>query len=222
MLDRGARDVIFAWELGNELHTPDDPPVVLRFVDDMATEIRRIDPYTPLFPGTMGTHHLHPGSANIGVAHRLYCEAPIDAYTLHAYDWLDQDRWGDMPIHWDLNSVVTRPCPNGRKLPVVVEELGTSRELPNAWGPDDEERRFEQELRQIRMVLRHDRVVGIGAWSSESPIVNRRRFDDRRGLTSYGPERDGSGSCYPPVADRTEPGVRCRLENVLRNLPAIP
>ncbi len=223
VLDRGARDVIFAWELGNELHTQDDPPQILRFVADMAAEIRRLDPETPLFPGTMGAHHLDPRSPNdLTVARRLYCEAPIQAYTLHGYDWLDVDRWGDMPIHWDLSFLVNRPCPSGRRLPVIVEELGTSRELPNVWGADDEDRRFEQELRQLRMVLAYDRVVGIGVWSGESPIVPRRRFDNRRGLSSYGAARDGSGSCYPSVADSASPGVRCRLENVLRNLPALP
>lgn len=218
--DRGARDVIFAWEFGNELHTPDDPPQVLTFIHDMASEIRRLDSETPLLPGTMGAHHLHPGNANLGLAHKLYCEGPIDAYTVHGYDWLDGYRWGDMPIHWDLESVITKPCRNGRRLPVIVEELGTSRELPNAWGPDDEDRRFEQELAQLRMVLAYDRVVGVGSWASESPSVSRRRFDNRRGLTSYGRDRDGSGSCYPPAG--SSPGVRCRLENVLRNLPSLP
>jgi hypothetical protein len=152
---------------------------------------------------------------------RLYCEAPIDAYTLHGYDWLDPDRWGDMPIHWDLNYVINRPCPNGRRLPVIVEELGTSRQLFNVWGADDEERRFQQELHQLRMVLRHDDVVGVGSWSSESPLTPPRRHDDRRGLTSFGPGRDGHGSCYPPASSMT-PGYRCRLEQVLRNLPTMP
>ena len=72
------------------------------------------------------------------------------------------------------------------------------------------------------MVLAHDEVVGIGAWSAESPLVGRRRHDNRRGLTSFGPDRDGSGSCYPPAAQATTPGVRCRLEQVLRSLPALP
>jgi len=221
VLERGARDVIFGWELGNELHTPDDPPQVLRFIGDMAGEIRRLDLETPILPGTMGAHHLDSTSPmNLGIAHRLYCDGPINAYTLHGYDWLDADRWGDMPIHWDLNFVVNRPCASGRKLPVIVEELGTSRELPNVWSAEDEDRRFEQELHQLRMVLAHDQVVGIGPWASESPNVSNRRFDNRRGLTSYGPDRDGRGSCYPPAGHA--PGVRCRLENVLRNLPALP
>lgn len=221
VLDRGARDVIFAWEFGNELHSPDDPPAVLTFMVQMAAEIRAIDATTPIFPGTMGALHVDPENYNTQMGRRLYCEAPIDAYTLHGYDWLDPDRWGDMPIHWDLNYVINQPCPNGRRLPVIVEELGTSRHLGNVWGPDDEERRFQQELHQLRMVLRHERVVGVGSWSSESPLTSPRRHDNRRGLTSFGPGRDGHDSCYP-AASWMSPGYRCRLEQVLRNLPALP
>jgi hypothetical protein len=221
VVSRGARDVVLAWEFGNELHTPDNPPQVLAFMNQMSKEIRAIDPETSIFPGTMGALHLDPENYNTVMGRKLFCEAPIDAYTLHGYDWLDSERWGDMPIHWDLDYVINEPCPNGRKLPVIVEELGTSRELRNAWGPDDEDRRFQQELLQIRMVLRYPRVVGIGAWSSESPNVNHRRHDNRRGLTSWGPDRDGSGSCYPGV-NGTPPGYRCRMEQALRSLPAVP
>jgi hypothetical protein len=225
VVNRGAADVILAWEYGNELHTPDDPPVVLRFFRQMTDEIRRIDPNTPIWSGTMGAHHLDQTldlSAPIEVAHELYCTGPAQAYTLHTYDWIDDRNGGDMPIDWDLNYVVNQPCPNGRRLPVVVEELGTSRELPGHYSADDEEGRIQQEIHQIRMVLSYDQVVGIGAWSSESPLTPIRRHDNRRGLTSYGPNRDGSGSCYPPVAGSSPPGARCRLETILRNLPARP
>ena len=127
-----------------------------------------------------------------------------------------------MPIDWDLNYVVNQPCANGRRLPVVVEELGTSRELPGVYGPDDEQARLQQEIRQIRMVLGYDQVVGIGSWSSESPLTPNRRHDNRRGLTSYGPGRAGNGSCYPPVASSESAGARCQLETILRSLPARP
>lgn len=221
VVNRGARDVILAWEYGNELNTQDDPPLILTFMSQMHEEIRRIDPDTPIWPGTMGAHHLDR-RYTYEVARRLYCEGPIDAYTLHAYDWVDPDRWGDMPIHIDLNQVVNRPCPNGRRLPVVVEELGTSRELPGRYSADDEQARLDLEIRQIRTFLAYEQVVGIGAWSAESPLTPDRRHDNRRGLTSYGPKRDGTGSCYPAVAQSTTPGARCRLETVLRNLPARP
>ncbi|MFN8523608.1 MAG: hypothetical protein U0821_10975 [Chloroflexota bacterium] len=221
VVERGARDAVLAWEFGNELHTPDQPTQILSFMSAMTAEIRRIDSETMIFPGTMGALHLDPENYNTVMGRRLYCEAPIDAYTLHGYDWLDEERWGDMPIHWDLQNVVTRPCANGRRLPVIVEELGTSRELPGIWGSWDEERRFQQELYQIRMVLKSDQVVGLGPWSSEAPNVPVRRFDDRRGLTSWGPI-SGGGSCYPGAAGSTPAGYRCRLENVYRALPEIP
>ena len=222
---RGASDVILAWEYGNELHTPDDPPYILNFIDDMTAQIRAIDPNTPIWPGTMGAGHLDQSRNMVtatAVAHRLYCEAPIQAYTLHTYDWVDSTNGGDMPIDWDLNWVISQPCPSGRRLPVVVEELGTSRELPGHYTADDENGRLNQEIHQIRMVLDYDQVVGIGAWSSESPLTPISRHDNRRGLTSYGPNRNGDGSCYPAVADRMTPGARCRLETILRSLPARP
>ncbi|MFN8634143.1 MAG: hypothetical protein U0893_09825 [Chloroflexota bacterium] len=216
VLNRGARDVILAWEYGNELNTQDDPPVVLDFMEQMHAEIRKIDPVTPIWPGTMGSHHLTP-AYDYTLARRLYCEGPIDAYTLHTYDWLDSNRPGDMPIDRDLNYVVSQPCANGRRLPVVVEELGTSRELPGQYGPDDEQARLAQEILQINMVLGYDQVVGIGSWSSESPLTPITRHDSRRGLTSWGPGRSGDGSCY-----NGGNGMRCRLETILRSLPERP
>jgi hypothetical protein len=194
---------------------------VLSFMHAMAAEIKKLDPQTMLWPGTMGALHLDPENYRTQMGRRLYCEGPIDAYTLHGYDWLDEVRWGDMPIHWDLQNVVNTPCPNGRRLPVVVEELGTSRSLWSVWNGDNEERRFQQELIQIRMVLGSDQVVGLGPWSSEAPNVHNQRFDDHRGLTSYGPIANGWGSCYPPAFE-TESAYRCRLEQVYRRLPAKP
>ncbi|MCC7369843.1 MAG: hypothetical protein IT306_15555 [Chloroflexi bacterium] len=220
VVSRGARDVILAWEYGNELNTQDDPPLVLTFFEQMRREIRAIDPTTPIWPGTMGSHHLTP-AWEYSLARRLYCEGPIDAYTLHTYDWVDAYHPGDMPIDRDLNYVVNYPCENGRKLPVVVEELGTSRELPGSYTADNESARIEQEINQLRMVLSYDQVVGVGAWSAESPNTPIFRHDNRRGLTSYGPGRDGSGSCYPGAPDGYG-GARCRLEQILRNLPSRP
>jgi hypothetical protein len=221
VVNRGARDVILAWEYGNELNTQDDPPLVLSFFEQMHEEIRRIDPETPIWPGTMGSHHLTP-AWDYSLARRLYCNGPIDAYTLHTYDWVDSYHPGDMPIDRDLDYVVNFPCANGRRVPVVVEELGTSRELPGRYGEGDENGRLEQEIRQIRFVLGYDQVVGIGAWSSESPNTPVWRHDNRRGLTSYGPSRNGDGSCYPGVAYPDAPGARCRLEYILKNLPNRP
>ena len=47
------------------------------------------------------------------------------------------------------------------------------------------------------------------------------RFDKRRGLTSYGADNLGGGSCYRlPEGDPI--GARCLYERVLRDLPNRP
>ena len=219
---REAADVIWAWELGNELHTPRQPKAVLPFINAAAHEVRLLDPEARILAGTMGVNHLDPGSRDSQVARALYCYGPISAYTLHTYDWRSPDEWGDMPIHWDFEHITTRPCPNGRELPIVVEELGTSRELPGVYSADEEARRFEQELNQIRMVLSYEGVVGIGVWSAESQYVRDiSHFDRRRGLTSYGSDNMGGGTCYR-LPEGYPVGARCLLERVIQQLPARP
>jgi hypothetical protein len=219
--DRGAQDVVWAWELGNELHTPRQPKAVLPFINAAAAEVRRLDPGARILAGTMGANHLEPGVRDSRIARALYCHGPISAYTLHTYDWLTADRWGDMPIHWDFEHIVDRPCANGRRLPVVVEELGTSRQLSGVYSADQEDKRLAQEINQIRMVLRYEGVVGIGVWAAESPLVtDRSRFDTRRGLTSYGSDNLGGGSCYR--APSAQPAARCQLERILQALPRVP
>ncbi|MBV9358311.1 MAG: hypothetical protein JO023_22590 [Chloroflexi bacterium] len=213
-----AQDVIQAWELGNELHTPRDPSALEPFVTGAVQEVRALDSTTPILPGTMGANHVQPWDRNSAVARWLYCDAPIDAYTLHSYDWVSTDRGGDMPIDWDLNTIIPPPCPNGRRLPVLVEELGTSRSLDGLYDADQESNRFDEELRQINLVRRYPQVVGFGVWDAESPReLDRSFFDIRRGLTSYGANALGGGSCYDPYP-ATSPGVRCQLEDVLRHV----
>jgi hypothetical protein len=214
----GAPDVIQAWELGNELHTPQDPTALEPFVASAVQEVRALDSTTPILPGTMGANHVQPWDRNSAVARWLYCEAPIDAYTLHSYDWVSTDRGGDMPIDWDLNNIIPPPCPNGRRLPVIVEELGTSRSLDGLYSADQESNRFDEELRQINFVRRYPQVVGYGVWDAESPrALDRSFFDIRRGPTSYGANALGGGSCYDPYP-ASSPGVRCQLEDVLRHV----
>lgn len=218
---RGARDVVFAWEVGNELHTPRDVGAVVPFLKDAIAEIRRLDPDTPILPGTMGAWHLDPWVPTSDIARWLYCEAPIDAYTLHAYDWVNWDHQGDMPISFDFDNIL-KPCPTGRSLPIIVEELGTSRQLSGVYSAAEEDKRLTQERNQIRFVLNYPNVIGIGAWSGESPKLRDRTFyDNFRGLTSYGPDASGGGSCYDP-SPSLSPGVRCQLEQTLKNLPAKP
>ena len=220
--DRGALDVIQAWELGNEIHTPTNPVSLVAFVQGAVSEIRAIDPQTPIWPGTMGANHLQPWNASSPIARWLYCQAPIDAYTLHAYDWVSRPREGDMPIEWDLDSITSQPCPSGRALPVIVEELGTSRTLPGVYSAIDEPGRLQQEKRQLRFVLGYPQVKGVGVWDAESPrVLDRTYYDNRRGLTSWGNYARGGGSCYDPRPDPL-PGVRCLLEQTLQALPAVP
>jgi len=215
---RGAQDVVYAWELGNELHTPRQPDALVPFITDAAHEVRALDPVTPILPGTMGANHVEPGNPHSSIARWLYCDAPVDAYTLHAYDWVSRQRPGDMPIDWDLDNILSQPCPNGRSLPVIVEELGTSRALPGVYTADDEHGRLQQELRQIEFVRNFPQVVGFGVWNGESPrLVDRTFFDNRRGLTSYGAGARGGGSCYDALPE-AGPGVRCQLEQALRSL----
>jgi hypothetical protein len=219
--DGGATDVIGAWELGNELHTPEEPSAVVPFITQAVSEVRAIDPKTPIWPGTMGANHIEPGVPNSPIARWLYCEAPVDAYTLHAYDWIGPDRPGDMPINWDLENITARPCPSGRSLPIIVEELGTSRGLSGVYSTDEESTRIVYELRQLRRALSYPQVAGIGVWNAESPLVADTTFlDGRRGLTSYGAHALGGGSCYEPRPDPV-PGTRCEYEQVLRQLPAL-
>lgn len=219
---RGARDVIWAWELGNELHTPRQPRAVMSFINASAGEVRKLDPGARILAGTMGANHLEPGVPDSQVARALYCYGPISAYTLHAYDWVSRERPGDMPIDWDFENVVNRPCPNGRQLPIVVEELGTSRALPGMYEAWDEGPRFDLEASQLRMVLANPGVVAIGAWSAESPYVRDiSRFDNRRGLTSYGSNALGGGSCFR-ISEGAPYGARCWLERALRELPKPP
>jgi hypothetical protein len=213
---QNAQDVIFAWELGNELHTPGEPGALVPFVTQAAQEVRALDPVTPILPGSMGANHVQPGDQHSPIARWLYCDAPVDAYTLHAYDWVGRQQPGDMPIDWDLDNIVSEPCPNGRSLPVIIEELGTSRALAGAYTAQDERGRLQQELSQIEFVRHFPRVVGFGVWNGESPrVVDRTFVDTRRGLTSYGSNAQGGGSCYDPAPDPT-PGVRCQLEQELR------
>lgn len=219
--ERNALDVIYAWEIGNELHTPQKPTAIIPFIVGVAEEIRRLDPKTPILPGTMGANHLQPWNPESPVARWLYCDAPVSAYTLHAYDWVSRERQGDMPIEWDLDYITSEPCPSGRQIPVIVEELGTSRELKGLYSGEQTDYRLILEIHQMRFVLGYPQVQGIGVWSGVSPrAVDRSYHDLRRGLTSYGPGALGGGSCYSESF--AEPGARCRLEQAVRNLPTRP
>src|SRR5262249_52038945 len=81
-----ARDVIFAWALGNDVHAPRQADALVPFIEQDVAEVRELDAVAPILPGTMRANHVEPGDDHSSIAHWLYCDAPIDAYTLHAYD----------------------------------------------------------------------------------------------------------------------------------------
>lgn len=215
---KGVLDVIFAWEFGNELHVTMNPGMIVPFMDEVAAEIRGIDPVTPLLPGTIGVEHMNPGNPFSPLGPWLACHAPVDAYTIHVYDWIDAERQGISRVSYDFDEVLGNPCVNGRRIPVLVEEIGTTRSIPGLYADGEDDKRVDQELRQLQYVLSRPGVIGVGPWSAESPRVrDRSYYDSTRGLTSYGPAADGAGSGY---AGR--PGPRARLEDILRNLPGLP
>ena len=127
----------------------------------------------------MGANHVEPGNPESPIARWLYCDAPIDAYTLHAYDWVSPQRPGDMPIDWDLDNIVAEPCPSGRALPVIVEELGTSRALPGVYTATDERGRLAAGAAPDRVrAAAIPQVVGFGIWNGESPRLDDHTFFD--------------------------------------------
>src|SRR5579872_3067275 len=66
-----AQDVVYAWELGNELHTPAQPDALKPFITEAAADVRAVDPVTPILPGTMGANHVEPGHPNSEIARWL-------------------------------------------------------------------------------------------------------------------------------------------------------
>ena len=199
---RRDQDVIYGWELGNELHTPVQPTALEPLCRRRQRAVRALDPVTPILPGTMGANHVEPGQPNSAIARWLYCEAPVDAYTLHAYDWVSRQRPGDMPIDWDLDNIVSQPCPNGRAAArVIVEELGTSRALPGVYTADDELAASQQELRQIAFVRQIPAGRGLRRVERREPAPGGPH------VRRHAPWTDlvwraapGGGSCYDPRA----------------------
>ncbi|MGB3904180.1 MAG: hypothetical protein WBB22_04600, partial [Anaerolineae bacterium] len=136
----GAQDVIFAWEPGNELHTPLNPEKLLSFYRETTAFIKDLDPDTMIASGTMGVNHIDPGHPWSPVAQEIYELEGFDFITLHTYDLLldldsstgNYDRAlsaGDMPIDWDFQLVKAMNL--GK--PVVIEEIGTTRTLAPYW-----------------------------------------------------------------------------------------
>jgi hypothetical protein len=208
-----ALDTIFAWEIGNELHTPYHPPLFVDFFKGAVKLIRSVDPKTKIAPGTMGINHLDPGKTNskMGLEFYQYLQKIGSFVTLHDYNRILDDQGntifnGDMPIQWDLDLIAR--C--GLRLPYVVEELGYQQSLPPYWEKDQVEKKFDYEMRAIRSLLQNQ-VWGIGPWAAN---LDPKWGDGSRGPTSY-PGR----SIY---TNWQSDDWRAKVEKIYQNLPSPP
>jgi len=212
VISRRARDIVFSWEIGNELHSPYNPSLFLQFFKNTVSFIRSIDPETMIAPGTMGISHLDPGNqdSEVGLELYRYLERIGSFVTLHAYDLVIESGEpafiGDMPVHWDFH-LITR---NGLQLPIIVEEIGFSKALPPYWGVHQAAKRVQCELNTTRYLL--DRGAwGFGPWSA---CLEPKWGDSWRGISSYPGE-----SIFQNWQSRSE---RARIEVAYRELPARP
>ena len=216
----GALDVIFAWEPGNELHTPLNPEKLLSFYRETTAFIKDLDPDTMIASGTMGVNHIDPGHPWSPVAQEIYELEGFDFITLHTYDLLldldsstgNYDRGlsaGDMPIDWDFQLVKAMNL--GK--PVLIEEIGTTRILPPHWHNPDEVQRLAYEARVIDFTLRNG-AIGWGPWSLTTQ--GERIGDGQRGPCSY------PGTSLFETNGQPTDSARTRIEECYRDLPRSP
>jgi len=216
----GAQDVIFAWEPGNELHTPLNPERLLGFYREVTSVIRHLDPDTKIASGTMGINHIDPTQPESPVARQIYGLAAFDIITLHAYDFiLERDMWsgecdrvvstGDMPIDWDFQLMKDMNLDK----PVLIEELGTTKILPPRWHNPDQVERLVYEARLIDYTLRNG-AVGWGPWSLTTQ--GERIGDGNRGPCSY------PGTSLFQTGGQPTDSPRVRIEECYRSLPWPP
>jgi hypothetical protein len=213
----GALDVIFAWEPGNELHTPSNPATLLDFYREVTSFIKDLDPDTKIASGTMGVNHIDPGQPDSPVAREIYQLPAFDVITLHTYDFiLRKDPRttqydmpvspGDMPIDWDFQLLKAMNLSK----PVIVEEIGTSRTSPPWWYDPGALERLIYEARLIDYTLANG-AVGWGPWSLTTQ--GERIGDGYRGPCSY-----PGMSLWETNGEPTD-SPRARIEECYRNLP---
>ena len=216
----GAQDVIFAWEPGDELHTPSNPQKLLGFYRDVTSFIKNLDPDTLVASGTMGINDIDPGCPDSSIAREIYQLKGLDIITLHTYDFiLERDMWtgrydrpvshGDMPIDWDFQLLKEL---NLNK-PVVIEEIGTTKTLPPQWHNPDQVERLVYEARLIDYTLANG-AVGWGPWSLTTQ--GDRIGDGHRGPCSY------PGMSLWETGGQPTDSPRARIEECYRNLPRPP
>ena len=216
----GARDVIFAWEPGNELHTPLNPEKLLRFYQEVTSFIRGLDPDTKIASGTMGINHIDPSQPDSSVAAAIYQLEDFDIITLHTYDFiLERDTWttdwdrivsaGDMPIDWDFQLLKSQQV----NKPVLIEEAGTTFALPPRWQDPGQVERLVYEARMLDYTLENG-AIGWGPWSLTTH--GERIGDGYRGPCSY------PGMSLWETGGQPTDSPRARLEECYRNLPRPP
>ncbi len=216
----GAQDVIFAWEPGNELHTPLHPEKLLNFYREATSFIKALDPDTMIASGTMGINHIDPGQPDSSVAREIYQLKGFDIITLHTYDFiLERDMWtgncdrpvspGDMPIDWDLQLLKDLDL----NKPTVIEEIGTTKTLPPYWQNRDQVERLVYEARLIDYTLVNG-AVGWGPWSLTTQ--GERIGDGNRGPCSY------PGISLWETGGQPTDSPRTRIEECYRDLPRPP
>ncbi|TKJ30102.1 MAG: hypothetical protein CEE40_06115 [Chloroflexi bacterium B3_Chlor] len=216
----GAQDVIFAWEPGNELHTPLNPEKLLSFYRETTAFIKDLDSETLIASGTMGVNHIHPGHPWSPVAQEVYELEGFDIITLHTYDLLldwdsstgHYDRAvsaGDMPIDWDFQLIKAMNL--GK--PVVIEEIGTTGTLRPYWHDPGGLGRLAYETRVIDYTLRNG-AIGWGPWSLTTQ--GERIGDGYRGPCSY------PGMSLFETNGQPTDSPRARIEECYRNLPQSP
>jgi len=220
VLRNKAQDVIFAWEPGNELHTPYNPEKLLNFYREATAFIKKLDPETKIASGTMGVNHIAPFTPFCQACQEIYKLENFDIITLHAYDlildWNPATRNfdkvlsnGDMPIQWDFDFIRNI----GFAKPLVIEEIGTSRILPPYWNEADELNKLIHEARVVDYTLRNG-AIGWGPWSFTTQ--GDRIGDGNRGPCSY------PGTSLFQTNGQTTDSARTRIEEVYRNLPQCP
>ena len=214
----GAQDVIFAWEPGNELHTPENPETLLSFYREVTAFIKDLDPDTKIATGTMGINHIDPEQPDSSVAREIYQLKAFDIITLHTYDFIlqredpfttqyDKPVWpGDMPIDWDFQLLKTMQL----NKPIIVEEIGTSKIMGPWWHDPGQLERLLYEARLIDYTLANG-AVGWGPWSLTTQ--GERIGDGYRGPCSF------PGMSLWETGGEPTDSPRARIEECYRNLP---
>jgi hypothetical protein len=216
----GAKDVIFAWEPGNELHTPLNPEKLLSFYREVTSFIRDLDPDTKIASGTMGINHIDPGQPESSVAREIYQLKGFDIITLHTYDFiLERDMWtgecdrmvsaGDMPIDWDFQLLKSQQV----NKPILIEEVGTTYIVPPRWQDPGQVERLIYEARMLDYTLENG-AIGWGPWSLTTQ--GERIGDGYRGPCSY------PGMSLWETGGQPTDSPRARIEECYRNLPRPP